>query len=87
MAKFAEMIYELERYIQDLTKTRIDLKNTKQQAIELNELAIKDTLTGIRNKTGYDKEVQKIENELSGGLTKIGVAMIDLPFPGSVRSG
>ena len=80
MAKFAEMIYELERYIQDLTKTRIDLKNTKQQAIELNELAIKDSLTGIRNKTGYDKEVQKIEWEMSGGLTNIGVAMIDLNF-------
>lgn len=80
MAKFAGMIIELERYIQDLTKTQLDLKNTKQQAIELNELAIKDSLTGIRNKTGYDKEVQKVEWEMSGGLEKVGVAMIDLNF-------
>lgn len=80
MAKFADMIYELENYMQDLTKTQIDLKNTRQQAIELNELAIKDTLTGIRNKTGYDKEIQKIEWEMSCGLKKLGVAMIDLNF-------
>ena len=80
MAKFAEMIYELEHYIQDLTQTRLDLKNTKQQTIELNELAIRDTLTGIRNKTGYDKEIQKIDWEMSSGLKNIGVAMIDLNF-------
>lgn len=80
MAKFADMIYELENYMQDLTKTQLDLKNTRQQAIELNELAIKDTLTGIRNKTGYDKEIQKIEWEMSCGLKKLGVAMIDLNF-------
>ena len=80
MGKFAAMIYELETYMQNLTKTQIDLKNTRQQAIELNELAIKDSLTGIRNKTGYDKEVQKLEWEMADGLKEFGVAMIDLNF-------
>ena len=80
MSKFADMIYDLERYIKDLKKTQIDLKNTKQQALEMNELAIKDSLTGIRNKTGYDKEVQKIKQEMADGLKDLGVAMIDLNF-------
>ena len=80
MAKFADMIYELELYIQNLTKTKKDLQDTRQQAIELNELAMKDSLTGIRNKTGYDKEVQKLEWELADDLTEFGVAMIDLNF-------
>lgn len=80
MTKFADMIYELELYIQNLTKTKQALQDTRQQAIELNELAMKDALTGIRNKTGYDKEVQKIEWEMASGLKKIGVAMIDLNF-------
>ena len=80
MGKFAAMIYELETYMQNLTKTQIDLKSTRQQAIELNELAIKDSLTGIRNKTGYDKEVQKLEWEMADGLKEFGVAMIDLNF-------
>ena len=80
MGKFAEMIYELERYMKSLSRTAMDLQNTKKQALELNELAYKDALTGIRNKLGYDKEVQKIEWEIEEGLTKFGVAMIDLNF-------
>ena len=80
MEKFVAMVYELETYMQNLTKTQIDLKNTKQQAFELNELALKDSLTGIRNKTDYDKEVQKLEWEMLDGLKEFGVAMIDLNF-------
>ncbi len=80
MAKLAEMIYELESYMRNLTKTQHDLHDSQKKALEMSELAIKDTLTGIRNKTGYDKEVQKIKWEMAGGLKKIGVAMIDLNF-------
>ncbi|WP_407428737.1 GGDEF domain-containing protein [Treponema sp.] len=80
MAKLADLFYELELYMYNLNKTKRDLKDTRQQAIELNELAIKDSLTGIRNKLGYDKEVQKIEWEMADGLREIGVAMVDLNF-------
>lgn len=78
--KFVEMIYELENYIQSLTKTKLDLQTSRQKAIELNELALKDSLTGIRNKTSYDKEVQKLNWEISEGIKDIGVAMTDLNF-------
>ena len=80
MAKFAEMIYEIESYIENLTKTRLDLLNKQKQVIEMSELANKDSLTGIRNKTAYDKEVKKLEWEMSSGLKELGVAMIDLNF-------
>ena len=80
MGKFAEMIYELERYMKTLSRTAMDLQNSRRQTIELNELAHKDALTGIRNKLGYDKEVQKIEWEIADGLKEFGVAMIDLNF-------
>ena len=80
IAKFAEMIYELETYMKNLVKTRQDLQDTKQKAAELGELAIKDSLTGIRNKTGYDNEIRKIEWEMASGLKKLGVVMIDLNF-------
>ena len=80
MSKFSDMVYEMESYMANLTKTRQDLQNTKKQAIELGELAIKDSLTGIRNKTAYDREVKKIEWEMADGKKKVGVAMIDLNF-------
>ena len=46
-----------------------------------NELANKDTLTGIRNKTAYDNEVQKIEFQIAQeNFDKFGIAMIDLNY-------
>ncbi len=78
--KFADLIYELEIYINNLTKATNDLQDTKRQAYKLEELATKDSLTGIRNKTAYDKEVQKITWELESGEENFGVAMIDLNF-------
>ena len=80
IAKFAEMIYELEDYMKNLIKTQKDLQDSRKEAMVMSELAIKDSLTGIRNKTAYDQEIKKIEWELAGGLKEIGVAMIDLNF-------
>ena len=80
IAKFAEMIYKLETYMKHLVKTRQDLQVSQKRVQEMSELATKDALTGIRNKTGYDKEVKRIEWEMSAGLQDIGVAMIDLNF-------
>ena len=56
------------------------LSDTKQKALELKELAVKDSLTGVRNKTGYDKEIQKLEAQIKDGFTDFGVAMIDLNY-------
>lgn len=74
------MIHELDIYIKNLTKAREDLENTQKQAIELSELATRDSLTGIRNKTAYDREVIKVKQEMQDGLDFIGVGMVDLNF-------
>ncbi|MCR5081698.1 MAG: GGDEF domain-containing protein [Treponema sp.] len=78
--QFTEMIYEVENYIENLTKAKNDLRNSQKHAIELNELATKDSLTGIRNKTAYDREVKKIEIDMNNKGMKFGIAMIDLNF-------
>ena len=47
----------------------------------MSELANKDSLTGIRNKTAYDKEIKNLEYDLGRGrLDKFGIGMIDLNF-------
>ena len=46
----------------------------------MGEMAIKDALTGIRNKAGYDKEVDKITAELHEGKKEFGVVMVDLNY-------
>ena len=51
--------------------------STEHKAEELGELAIKDSLTGVRNKTAYDSAVRDIEDH---GEKDYGVVMIDLNY-------
>ncbi len=74
------MILELEKYMKSLMETSLRLKTSEQKAAEMNALANKDSLTGIRNKTAYDNEVRKLEWRLADGHTQFGIAMIDLNF-------
>ena len=80
MSKFAELIYELESYMKRLSKTTMALNDTQQKAMELSVLAVKDSLTGIRNKTGYNKELYLLEKQMKNGFVDFGVAMIDLNY-------
>ncbi|MCR4939308.1 MAG: diguanylate cyclase [Treponemataceae bacterium] len=78
--RFSELIQELSEYMNSLLATVKELKDTKQRADEMNTLANKDSLTGIRNKNAYDREVLRLEFELAKGCKKFGIAMIDLNF-------
>ena len=77
----ATMIRELNDYMINLTKTSKELYSTKEHAAEMFELAHKDALTGIRNKTAYDKEIIKLERELRRNPdVGFGLVMIDLNY-------
>lgn len=76
--KISEMILEMENYIKNLFSTQQELDTAKKHAQELNDLAVRDALTGIRNKTAYDKEIKILEDRFKNGLTEFGFAMVDL---------
>ena len=78
--EFADMIMELEVYMNNLLSTRKELKDTKMLADEMNALANKDALTGVRNKTAYDNEVRRLEWHIADGRKDFCIAMIDLNF-------
>ena len=70
----ANMIESINEYLDNLTEANEKIRFA-------NELANKDTLTGIRNKTAYDNEVQKIEFQMAQeNFDKFGIAMIDLNY-------
>ena len=77
----SSMILELENYMKSLLETAQALRDTKERADAMNELATKDALTGIRNKTAYDNEVRRIEWKMSSNeKLDFAIAMIDLNF-------
>lgn len=76
----SSMILELENYMRNLLETAKELRDTQQKADAMNELAIKDALTGIRNKTAYDTEVQSLDWLIGQGKAEFSIAMIDLNY-------
>jgi len=76
-----QMSYDMKDYIDGIVSAEKKAEDMKLKAREMSELAHKDALTGIRNKTAYDSEIKKMEYELSiGELCAFGIAMIDLNF-------
>ena len=74
------MIRELDTYMKSLFNTTKELSETRQQAKDLQALANRDSLTGIRNKTAYDEEIKNLEWEVAVGADKFGICMIDLNY-------
>ena len=69
-----KMTVDMQDYVQDIL-------SAEKKANQMEGLAIKDTLTGVRNKTGYDREVAKLEKTLSENPElAFGIAIIDLNY-------
>ena len=80
LGSMKQMEKDIDSYIDNLTQTRELLSNARQQADDMHELAHMDALTGIRNKMAYDKEIDKLDEEILEGFQEFGIAMIDLNF-------
>ena len=64
----------------DMRNYVADIISAEKKAASMQELANRDPLTGIRNKTAYDNESQLLVEEIKTGSTKIGLAIVDLNF-------
>ncbi len=76
----AAMILELENYMRNLKDTTLALDKEKERAEAMNKLANEDALTGIRNKTAYDKETKRLTWAIEDKSAQFGIAVIDLNF-------
>lgn len=48
--------------------------------MQLERFALRDGLTGIRNKKAYDREVQRLDQQIGARTARFGLAMIDLNY-------
>ena len=78
--QIAAMIRELDGHVKKLVETAKELAVSQMREAAASELAIKDSLTGIRNKRAYDNMCQDINFEIEGGFKDFGIVMIDLNF-------
>ena len=76
-----QMTVDMRDYVDGILLAERNAEIMKQHATQMTELANQDSLTGIRNKTAYDRVIRKMEYDLDmGQLTVFGFIMIDLNF-------
>ncbi|MCR4591500.1 MAG: GGDEF domain-containing protein [Lachnospiraceae bacterium] len=78
--EISELLSSMKKMETDMNSNINTLIDTKVTLKESQELAKKDALTGVRNKTAYDYEVKKLEQDLADGFNEFGLAMVDLNF-------
>ncbi|MCR4989971.1 MAG: GGDEF domain-containing protein [Lachnospiraceae bacterium] len=78
--EISQLLSSMKKMEADMNSNLNTLINTRVALRESQELAEKDSLTGIRNKTAYDHEVKKIEKDIADGFNEFGLAMVDLNF-------
>lgn len=75
-----DIAMQLNAMVDRLKATSASLRDSRQETARLTEIATTDPLTGVRNKTSYDSEIQKIDSSIADGETDFGIAMVDLNF-------
>ena len=68
-----KMTEDMRHYVSDIITAEKKVKT-------MQELANRDALTGIGNKTAYNREVRHLEIMLKEGVTQIGIAVVDLNY-------
>ncbi len=78
---------EIENLYHALLKTTQDvmdyfekLRHARRQVAEMDELAHKDSLTGLKNKAAYDETTARLDGKISSGDAEFCIAMIDVNF-------
>ncbi len=74
-----QMEQDLNDNISNLLRTTNELTASRQEVTKMNEIALKDAMTGVHNKRAYDSDMQRLAQSLEEGEVKrFGVAVIDL---------
>ena len=74
----AKMEDDINRHIEILMSTRNELHDTREYAEQMALNAIKDPLTGIRNKRAYDASIAELDDEIQSSGGGFGIAVIDI---------
>ena len=78
---------EIENLYRALLKTTQDildylekLRNARRQVAEMDELAHKDSLTGVKNKVAYDEAIAALDKKISAGTAQFSIVMVDVNY-------
>ncbi len=76
--EIGDITSQMNEMVDRLNYTMQELLSSQQYADAMSELAVKDALTGVQNKTAFDKKTALLEQSLADGDKEFGLVMLDL---------
>ncbi len=74
----ADMVTEMDQHMKRLVSADHELSSARKQVDEMNELAMNDALTGVKNRTAYGKTVERLDADIRDGIARFAIIMIDM---------
>ncbi len=74
------MSTNIKTYVEELIQTAITMENMKVEVSRANELAMRDSLTGVKSKAAYDQQRDRLNLDIQAGDAEFGIAMIDINY-------
>ena len=75
-----QMEHDIDGYIDNLVRTRMELRDTQIEADRMSNLAHTDALTGMLSKLSYDQQMEVLESQVANGSAAFGLAVVDLNY-------
>ncbi len=76
--EIGDVAVNLNKMVDRLRSTITDLDDAQKKVSTMSDNVIKDSLTGIRNKTAYEQVLISLEDDFKKGLKEFGFAKINL---------
>ena len=68
------------KYLETLQRARSQVSDMIFKVFEMDKIAHKDSLTGIKNKTAYVEEIAKLDEKISEGAAEFCIIMVDVNY-------
>ncbi|MBO4779866.1 MAG: GGDEF domain-containing protein, partial [Selenomonadaceae bacterium] len=68
------------KYLEHLQRARTQVSDMLVKVSEMDEIAHKDSLTGVQNKTAYVEATEQLDNKIASGRAEFCIVMVDVNF-------
>ncbi len=67
-------------YFTNLKRAKVQVTNMQVKVMAMDEIAYKDSMTGVKNKAAYDRKLSELDAKIEAGQATFCIVMIDVNF-------
>lgn len=68
------------RYLEHLQRAKVQVADMIGKVFAMDEIAHKDSLTGVKNKTSYVEKIAELDKKISAGEAEFCIVMVDVNY-------